>query len=288
MLIPDSHNAFRILAFTLIQTATMKRLELFEFEDYAWLPDFIRTGTTNLIIVLHNLLGTSEVISRLIKNARSKTEFNQIVDMGSGSGGAMMEVAKFFNTTKDNNELSILLSDLHPNSEIVDRINSLQLDNLSYHKTSVDATNFSNTPKGLKTMINSFHHMSPPMATKILTEAQNNNEPILIYEMGENFVPTLLWWLLLPLSLVILFVMALVFTPFTRPITFRQLLFTYLIPIIPLVYAWDGQASTMRTYTFEDLRSILPESDSYKWEMDVAKKENGKKVGYYLLGYPMG
>lgn len=31
----------------------MKRLELFEFEDFIWLPDFIRNGVTGLIKVLH-------------------------------------------------------------------------------------------------------------------------------------------------------------------------------------------------------------------------------------------
>jgi len=264
----------------------MKRIELFEFEDYSWLPDFIRTGTTNLIIVLHKLLGTSEVISNLFLYARTKTPFSKVVDLGSGSGGAMFEVGKELQNSPEGNDIKITLSDLHPNAALVKRVNDKKLENVSYLTQSVDATNLENTPPGLKTMVNSFHHMSPPMASKILSEAQENNEPILIYEMGENFVPTLLWWLLLPLSLVILIIMALVFTPFSRPLSIRQIFFTYLIPIIPLVYAWDGQASTMRTYTFDDLKSILPKSSNYNWEMDIAKKSNGKKVGYYLLGYP--
>ena len=41
----------------------MKRIELIEFEDFDWLPHFVRTGVTKLIVVLHGWLGTSEVIA---------------------------------------------------------------------------------------------------------------------------------------------------------------------------------------------------------------------------------
>ena len=99
----------------------MKRLELFEFEDYHWLPASIRTGVTNLIVLLHRLLGTSEVIAEQIKQQEIK--------------------------------------------------------NLTYQEETVDATDFSQTPKGLKTMVNSFHHLSPEAAKKIFHSAQSNQEP---------------------------------------------------------------------------------------------------------------
>lgn len=84
--------------------------------------------------------------------------------------------------------------------------------------------------------------------------------------------------------------MCLIMTPFVKPVTATQLLFTYLIPVIPLVYAWDGQTSIMRTYTFDDIKELIGEQDesSYIWEISDAKKPNGKKAGYYVLGYPVG
>ena len=82
--------------------------------------------------------------------------------------------------------------------------------------------------------------------------------------------------------------MALVMTPFVKPLKVSQLFFTYIIPVIPLVYAWDGQASVKRTYTFEDIQKLLGDSKTqdYNWEIDTAKRSNGKKVGYCILGYP--
>ncbi len=54
-----------------------------------------------------------------------------------------------------------------------------------------------------------------------------------------------------------------------------------------IVYAWDGQASIMRTYTLEDTETLIGErkNTTYTWEMCQAKNKNGKKAGYYILGY---
>ncbi len=51
--------------------------------------------------------------------------------------------------------------------------------------------------------------------------------------------------------------MALLITPFVRPLTLEQIIFTYLIPIIPFFFAWDGAVSNARTYTIEDMDILL-------------------------------
>jgi len=267
----------------------MKRIQLFEFEDFSWFPAPIRVGMTNLIMVLHRMLGTSNVLSNLLLQLRKRHHFTQIVDLGSGSGGAMPDVIKKVNACLENESLTLLLTDLHPSVSVVKQINQSDIPYLKYSSKAIDATNFIHVPKGLKTMINSFHHMPPKKAKTILREAQKTKSPILIYEMSENFVPLLVWWLFLPISLILLFVMALVMTPFVRHLHWKQLVFTYLIPIIPVAYAWDGQASLVRTYTFTDIELLLKDikSETYKWEIAPVKKENGKKLGYYILGLPI-
>ncbi|MCB0634269.1 MAG: hypothetical protein R2824_02965 [Saprospiraceae bacterium] len=266
----------------------MKRLELFEFEDFSWLPAIIRTGATNLIVVLHRLTGTADVIANLIRELREKHEFDQVTDLGSGSGGPMPEAIEQVNESSPDRPLELLLTDLHPNPNTVRKINDRDLPHVRYHEGSVDATNIGAAPGGLKTMIASFHHMDPAVAKKILHSAQENNEPILIYEIAKNNVPVLIWWLLLPVSLIILVLMTLIMTPFVRPLSLGQIVFTYLIPLIPLVYAWDGQASLMRTYTFSDIEELLGalETDSYQWKIGEAKKTNGRSSGYFIMGYP--
>ncbi|MEO1030926.1 MAG: hypothetical protein AAFX55_05960 [Bacteroidota bacterium] len=265
----------------------MKRLQLFEFEDLDWFPNTIRTGMTNLLVVLQKMMGTSDVIASIISNTKLKNDFSQIIDLGSGSGGIMLEVMEKLNANHQK-AIPLTLTDLHPNPKVVKRINSSNIPHVSYNESSIDATHLGNLSTGLKTMMNSFHHMPPDIAKRILKSAQDNKQPLLIYEIGENTIPTLLWWLLLPLSLTILFIMALLMTPFVKPLSWKQLLFTYLIPVIPLCYAWDGQASMMRIYTFDDIEYLMKDfkNQSYSWDINKAQKANGKKAGYYILGLP--
>ena len=41
----------------------MKRIQLVEFEDFKWFPTIWRSTMTKLIVVLHKILGTKEVIT---------------------------------------------------------------------------------------------------------------------------------------------------------------------------------------------------------------------------------
>ena len=92
----------------------------------------------------------------------------------------------------------------------------------------------------------------------------------------------------LPFSLFILMAMTWLMTPFVKSLTLSQVLLTYLIPVIPLVYAWDGQASLMRNYSFKDIESLLEgvKNPRYCWTLAPAKKASGKNLGYFIMGLP--
>lgn len=241
---------------------------------------------TNLIVVLHKMIKTDEAVRFALEKAKSKHDFNQIVDLGSGSGGAIPMVLKHYNETHSEAPLNAVLSDLYPNKKFVQAFNNAQHPNMTYNTESVNATELDKTPKGLKTMMNSFHHMPPKVAKSILKSAQDHNEPIMIFEMAQNKVPLLIWWLLLPLSLLILSIMTLFMTPAVKPMKWQQIVFTYIIPIIPLCYAWDGQVSSVRMYTFDDVQELIKDfkdDSKYDWEVGSAQKQDGKNLGYYIL-----
>lgn len=266
----------------------MKRIQLFEFEDFAWFPSFMRISMTKLIVVLHNMTKMNEVLVTLVEKAVDRTGASQIVDLGSGAGGAMPKVKEQLNKEEAYAKINILLTDLYPNKGAIDHVNSLKVEGLSYHPDAVNAFHLENVPKGLKTMVNSFHHMPKDNARQILESAYQAKEPILIYEMAENKIPLILWWLFLPIGLIILFTMCLFMTPFVKPLTLEQIIFTYLIPIIPIAYAWDGQASYPRMYAYKDYDELLQglKDDSYDWEVAPAMNAKGKAQGHYVLGIP--
>ncbi|MBT8297549.1 MAG: hypothetical protein KJO52_04385 [Maribacter sp.] len=266
----------------------MKRIQLFEFEDFSWFPGWLRVCMTNLIVILQKGLGVPELLAGLIADVMKKKKLSHIVDLGSGSGGAMPEVMLSLQDLEGLENVTLTLTDLFPNDAMLKKFNTDANDKISYLETSVDATNIATAPEGLKTMVNCFHHMPPKKARAILESAQRTNQPLLVYEMGDNNIPLLIWLLLLPISLIILIIMVLFMTPFVKPLTWRQVVFTYLIPVIPICYAWDGQASLPRMYTLKDLDYLLGGlgSGNYTWQKGHAVKNNGKKQGIYLLGLP--
>ena len=266
----------------------MKRIQLFEFEDFSWFPSWLRTCMTNLIMVLHKMMGISEVLADVIAKVLREHNLSRIVDLGSGSGGPMPEVLKILHKIDGLDEVELIMTDLYPNPEVIKKFNENGASKISYHEISVDATATTIVPDGLMTMVNSFHHMPPVAARKILESAQRTERPLLIYEMAENKMPLLIWWLLLPLSLLLLVVMSLLMTPFVKPMTWQQLVFTYLIPIIPICYAWDGQASSPRMYSQNDIEELLAPlgTENYRWDKGIVKKKNGKSLGTYIMGFP--
>ncbi|WP_437585571.1 hypothetical protein [Sorangium sp. So ce1000] len=265
----------------------MKRIHLFELEDFSWFPGWLRACMTRLIMVMHRALGTSEALAELVARALSESSTSNIIDLCSGSGGPMVDVVRILRERPGFEGIQLTLTDLYPNTEAAERINNQEGSNVSYQTSPVDATKIDGEVTGLRglkalrTMVSSFHHMKPEDARKILESAQKSRQPICIFEISDNGHPTLLSLIALPIN----FVMCLFITPLVRPMTLRQLVFTYLLPIIPLCFAWDGAVSNARTYTLDDLDELLRglRSEDYRWEKGVTA---GRAKKLYLLGIP--
>lgn len=232
------------------------------------------------MVVMHKLLGTHQELAELVNKALKYSSKPCIIDLCSGSGGAMIEVAQIL---KENYQIqNLTLTDLYPNKALVDKLNQENSGNISYISTSIDATNLPSDLIGVRTMVCSFHHMRPDLARNILKSAKDSKQPICIYEISDNSFPIFWWWIALPLN----FLMVFFITPFLRPLTWKQILFTYLIPVIPIFFSWNGAVSNARTYTLENLDILLEglETEDYKWEKG---RITGKVKKLYLLGTPI-
>lgn len=73
-----------------------------------------------------------------------------------------------------------------------------------------------------------------------------------------------------------------------RPIKITQLLFTYIIPVFPLLILWDALVSNLRTYSPEELRSMLEDlnDESYHWELGKLNVPGVLNGLPYLIGIP--
>jgi hypothetical protein len=90
-------------------------------------------------------------------------------------------------------------------------------------------------------MFTSFHHFPPEEARTVLQNAASAGQGIAIFEITRRAPSTIA--LMFPWVL-----MLFVLTPLIRPIRWSRLLYTYVVPIIPLVLLFDGVVSCLRTY----------------------------------------
>jgi hypothetical protein len=72
-----------------------------------------------------------------------------------------------------------------------------------------------------------------------------------------------------------------------RPLTWRRLLWTYLLPVVPLVAAWDGFVSCLRTYSVAELEALvasLPPND-LDWGIGRLPSFGASRITY-VIGTP--
>ena len=260
----------------------MKRIQLVEFEDLPWFPNWLRQCMTIYLQSLHRMLGTAELIEPLVR--RGLRGSNVIIDLCSGAGGPMIDVTKALRSNPDYAATTLVLTDLYPNHQTITSLQETGHSWIRYEVQAIDAATVPPKLLGLRTMICCFHHMPPAVAKNILQDAASQKQPFLAFEISDNSSPFWFWWLAIP----IVFCLSLVLTIWVRPLSMRQLLFTYCIPIIPAFIAWDGAVSNARTYTPADLNELLTQIDTvdYKWEISTVKSQNLPSPMLYILGLP--
>lgn len=261
----------------------MKRIHLFELEDQAWFPHWLRVRMTRFIVPLHRLMRTPDAIVPLLERALDRSETKAIFDLCSGSCGPLLHVMPKLWQQAGMADVKLTFTDLFPQTPEAQAVAAMGDSRLRYLTEPVDATAPGEQAQGVRTMMCSLHHMAPPVARKILTDAFRSRAPFLAYEISDNSLPHLIAWLALPHT----FLMVLLLTPWIRPMTWQQLVFTYVIPILPFTVAWDGAVSNVRTYTPEDMAELLQglDADDYTWEVGRTGGI-GPMRQLYVLGLP--
>lgn len=255
----------------------MKRLQLFEFTDLPWWPKILRNLLTDF---LEHLLATIKPFApktALLSKVMENTQQTRFIDLCSGSGGPWLSLIEELRN-KSGKNISVLLTDKYPNSEMCDKFSSMT--GINYFPHSVDALAVPNELNGIRTLFNGFHHFPPDAAKQIIQNTVKNNQSIIIFEILNRSWFDFFYFLMTPINVWLL-------TPTIRPISTTRFLFTYLIPIAPLVIMWDSVVSILRCYTPDELLTMARQSDakhSYIWEAG-RYRHRGIPITY-LIGHP--
>lgn len=230
----------------------MRRIHLFEFGDQPWVPRMFRR-------YLHELLQwqTEEIyapVLPLMSEWIRANNVSHIIDLASGAGGPWPMLWPSLSHQFPGGKLTF--SDLHPpaNPEAL------------WHEHAVSIMNPDTWPPGGLTLFTALHHLRPPEVAAFFRMLATQNRPLFIAEFTERRLGRVLGMLLSPL-------LVWLHTPNVRPRSFGRWLFTYLIPVVPIIYLWDGAVSHMRSYTVAELRA-LAEKTGLKVEIKKVPNED--------------
>jgi hypothetical protein len=252
-------------------------MHLFEFEDQRWLPASLRNFMTDFLSFLANKTQMYRPIVPTLERGIRASKTSQIVDLGSGGGGGLMWIASELN--RESERVRIVMTDWYPHVQAFQR-SSAQAPGLDFVEQPVDARAVPRELKGLRTLFLSFHHFREDDACGILQDAIHAGQPVAIFEAQDRSLVSLLAMAFSPITLLLC-------TPWIRPWNGWRLLFTYLIPILPMLVMWDGVVSSLRTYSESELRDLVDRcegSSSYDW--DIRKVKSGPGFVLQLLGTP--
>jgi len=260
----------------------LRRLQLFELEDLSWFPDVWRRAMTRYMRTAVNLVGfPAPWAEKLAALGPQGGGVFRIVDLGSGSGGAIPSIISELRRKGYSPEVT--LTDLYPNPESFStEHNAVGVKEVRYWPEPIDATCVPPEFAGVRTMFLSFHHHPPERARAILRDAFDKRIGIGVFEFSARKPIVLLSNLLLA-PLAVLFV-----TPIIRPLKLSQLFFTYVIPLVPFFMLWDALVSGLRTYSPEEFRVMTADMQSPDYVWSTGELRVSKSLGAFpwLTGRP--
>jgi hypothetical protein len=258
----------------------MGRIHLFELEDQSWCPLFIRESITDFLLGLYTVFNIYEPAYQKIAEVLDKTHMDNVIDCCSGSGGPIETLRQYLDQ-HGKEKITIHLTDKYPNQAAHQQLADQYPARVIAHRDSMDASALPSTLKGMRTFFSSFHHFTPQQAVKILQDAVNQNAPIGIFESTARTPADFLRMIISPI--LFLFIM-----PVAKKITWQKILFTYVLPIIPLITMWDYFVSNMRTYSTHEMQHLITQihAPNYHWEAGKLWSKPAKCYVPYLIGYP--
>lgn len=259
----------------------MARIHLFEIEDQSWCPRPVRDAATDYLRFAINTANSYAPALPHLLNGLKSSNSRTIVDLCSGGSGPWLKLLAPI--AAEVPEVEVTLTDLYPNLEAFHRAQEETGGRLQFERESVDATAVPKRLHGFRTIFTAFHHFRPEQGRAIIADAVQSRQGIAVFEATERSAINILMILFTPLLLLFI-------SPLIRPFTLSRILFTYIIPLVPIVVLWDGVISCLRTYSPKELRELVatvPGNEGYTWEIGQERGAKGPIPVTYLVGVPL-
>jgi hypothetical protein len=258
----------------------MKRVQLVELHELTWFPPVLRDLLTDVMSYFAEGFRPYNPVAEKLWTAMQASGARSILDLCSGAGKSALTVVKEF-ATLHGVQVDVVLTDKFPNLAAFRRAVHGSPERVTAIEAPVDAGRVPDRLDGFRTLFTSFHHFEEDAARGILADAVCQRRGIGVFEYTErNF---LIWG---P-AIVAMPLFVWLATPFIRPFSWRRVLWTNLVPAVPLLAAWDALVSCLRTYSPAELLALTPAPApaGYAWEAGRIRSLGGCRITY-LLGWP--
>jgi hypothetical protein len=265
----------------------MQRVHLVELEDLPWFPAGVRDGGTDVLDFLFARIGFYRALVPELVALMRTVGTRRLVDLCSGGGGGALAMRALL-LEQGHDGLALVLTDRFPSAAAAARVQALGDPRVRWHAEPVDAFHVPpELPTGIRTMYGALHHFPPEGVRQLVQAAVNDGVPLAFFDVAAPPALRKLPGVLVPFlavpNMVFLFATCVLLVPFVRPFRVTRALLTYLLPAIPLLFAWDGMVSGLRAYTPEELLTLaqaVPGSERYTW------RATRGGTALCLLGYP--
>ena len=241
------------------------------------MQDYLTIGWINKFPILQSITPCALAACVLSSVLGSRVSDYVYIDFASGSGGPTPYFEKQLNEQlrqEGKDEVNFVLSDISPHVQAWSAA-AKKSEHLSYIPQSVDATAAPPAKEMLKDVYGTqgkktmrlfslaFHHFDDELAGKVLQNTIETSDGFCIFELQSRHLSSFI-------TVSLLWPLAMLCTPFYFLSSPGHLFFTYLVPLIPFVWVFDGYISSLRTRQPDEVlalaRKRIPEDELEKWD----------------------
>jgi hypothetical protein len=248
---------------------------LFEFMDQAWVPASLHATLRDVLgFHLRVTLGYYYrwAADRAYEVART-AHLDSVTEVGAGAAGFSERLATL--VVAEHAPLRVEVSDLRPD---VGRYRQLEHDFpgvLRAHLDPVDLLRWTTAPGAtLVVMSAAFHHVPLALRPRVLLALAGHR--VLIFESVTRTVPSMLGCAIgfLPALLTPLYFAGLASG------RWRRVIWCWLIPVAPVMVAWDGVVSCLRCWTEEEWRGKLRDAGVPEQAVRIERRRFSHMIGW--------
>lgn len=244
------------------KTVILRRFHWIEFWDCAWLPAFVRTAMTSALgFMLRTLKRYEMAFPHFFAWAAGRSS---VLDLASGSATHVSEFERWAQSAVTSSPLpTIWLSDLYPDIASFQNVKESFPNRVGFVREPVDARRVGTSRgRGLRCMFGAFHHLRPEQARQVLLDAARSSAGIFIYEPHLRLIRNIF-------SSFGAFFFAMIAPFCCGKFSWKRLIFSTLIPVIPLLLVHDSIVTAFRCYTQQELQEMVDSlpRNGFAWEV---------------------